>query len=48
MQSEIAHSVKSSAKNGWLLLILGGMFIFLGIWIFRTPLASYISFAYAL
>ena len=43
MASSILQTAKSSAKNWWLSLILGVLFILLGIWIFRTPAASYIS-----
>ncbi|MGB3345175.1 MAG: HdeD family acid-resistance protein [Aequorivita sp.] len=43
MESTVLSTVKSSAKNWWLSLILGVLFILLGIWVIRTPLASYIS-----
>lgn len=39
----ILRSVQKTAKNWWLSLILGVLFIFLGIWVLRTPLTSYIS-----
>ncbi len=43
METTVLNSVKSSTKNWWLSLLLGVLFILLGIWVFRTPLASYIS-----
>ncbi len=43
MATSVISSVKSAAKNWWLSLILGVLFILLGMWVFRTPLASYIS-----
>lgn len=43
MSSTVLRSVKSSAKNWWLSLIIGVLFIALGIWVFRTPISSYIS-----
>ena len=43
MESTLLQSAKSSAKNWWLSLILGVLFILLSIWIFRTPATSYIS-----
>lgn len=43
MESTVLSTVKSSTKNWWLSIILGVLFILLGIWVFRTPLASYIS-----
>lgn len=41
----ILRSVQKTAKNWWLSLILGIVFIALGIWIFKTPITSYISLA---
>ena len=43
MESTILETAKSSAKNWWLSLIVGVLFIIVGIWIFRTPVASYMS-----
>src|SRR4249919_2419512 len=39
------NSLSKTLKNWWLLLILGILFIALSIWIFRTPLTSYVSLA---
>ncbi|MDD7886772.1 HdeD family acid-resistance protein [Flavivirga sp. 57AJ16] len=36
---------KPTAKNWWLFLVLGVLFIVLGIWMYRTPEASYVSLA---
>ncbi|WP_458626081.1 HdeD family acid-resistance protein [Winogradskyella sp. PC D3.3] len=39
----IMSSVKSTAKNWWLSIIIGILYIFVGFWVFNTPLESYIS-----
>ena len=39
------NALSKTLKNWWILLVLGIAFIFLSIWIFRTPLASYVSLA---
>lgn len=43
MSTITLNSVQSTVKNWWVSLLLGILFIIGGIWIFQTPLASYIS-----
>lgn len=43
MTSSLLRSAQSSAKNWWLSLLLGVLFILLGLWVISTPLSSYIS-----
>lgn len=44
MQSAIKKS-KFMIKNWWLLLLLGALFILVGVWTIQTPLASFVSLA---
>ncbi|MFS4416437.1 HdeD family acid-resistance protein [Maribacter sp. 2307ULW6-5] len=43
MATTVLNSVRSAAKNWWISPIIGALYIFAGFWVFRTPLASYIS-----
>lgn len=43
MEDSILTSVKSSIKHWYLLLILGIVLILVGIWVFNTPVASYVT-----
>ncbi len=42
MSTTILNS-ESAVKNWWISLLLGMLYIFVGIWVFKTPLTSYIS-----
>jgi len=39
----IVSSTQSVTKNWWLSILIGILYIFAGVWVFNTPLASYIS-----
>lgn len=39
----ILKSVQSTVKRWWISLILGVLFIMMGIWVFRTPIESFIT-----
>lgn len=43
MESQIVREAKSAVKNWYLSLIVGILFIFVGIVVFATPLESYIT-----
>ena len=43
MKSEILGAVKSDLKHWYLPLILGIVLIAIGVWVFLTPLASYVA-----
>lgn len=43
MATTILTSVESSVKNWWISLLLGVLYIIAGVWVFQTPLASYVS-----
>ncbi|MEZ7505568.1 HdeD family acid-resistance protein [Flavobacterium sp. Arc2] len=43
MSTTILSTVQSAVKNWWISLMLGILYIFAGIWVFQTPLASYVS-----
>ncbi|MER3317146.1 MAG: HdeD family acid-resistance protein [Allomuricauda sp.] len=37
------NTVRSATKNWWLSVLIGILYIFVGAWVFKTPLESYIS-----
>ena len=39
----ILSSAQAAVKNWWISLLLGILYIIAGIWVFQTPLASYVS-----
>ncbi len=39
----ILSSVQSAVKNWWISLLIGILYIIAGVWVFQTPLASYVS-----
>lgn len=43
MATTILSSEQSAVKNWWISLLIGILYIFGGIWVFQTPLASYVS-----
>jgi uncharacterized membrane protein HdeD (DUF308 family) len=43
MVTAILSSAQSVVKNWWISLLLGILYIIVGIWVFQTPLESYIS-----
>ncbi len=43
--SNIISKVTSSVKNWWVFLIIGAMLVFGAIWIFKTPVESFVSLA---
>ncbi|TYC10579.1 HdeD family acid-resistance protein [Bizionia gelidisalsuginis] len=43
MATTILSSAKSAVKNWWISLLIGIIYIIAGIWVFQTPLASYVS-----
>ena len=43
METEIINSVKDYSKHWYLSLILGILFIGAGIWVFMTPVSSYLA-----
>lgn len=43
METEIIQKVKNVAKHWYLSLILGILFIGVGIWVFMTPVSSYLA-----
>jgi len=43
MATTILNSAQSAVKNWWISLLLGILYIIAGIWVFQTPLASYVS-----
>jgi uncharacterized membrane protein HdeD (DUF308 family) len=43
MQTRIAENVKNVAKYWYLSLLLGVIFIFVGIWVLQTPVESYLA-----
>ena len=43
METEIIKKAKNVTKHWYLSLILGILFICVGIWVFRTPLESYLT-----
>lgn len=43
--SNVISKVSSTVKNWWVFLIVGVLFIFGGIWIFKTPIESFITLA---
>ena len=43
METEIINSVKNYSKHWYLSLILGILFIGAGIWVFMTPVSSYLA-----
>jgi|SRR5665811_495865 len=46
MKHSLRLNVEPSTKKWWKHLILGFLFVLLGIWIFITPLASYMSLSF--
>ncbi|GHC53734.1 HdeD family acid-resistance protein [Ulvibacter litoralis] len=46
METTILTSAKSAVKNWWISVLLGIMYIFVGVWVIRTPLASYVSLSF--
>ncbi|MEP0711224.1 DUF308 domain-containing protein [Algoriphagus sp.] len=45
MTSQSLKSIKNAISHWYLITIIGVIFILLGIWVFRTPLASYLVLA---
>ncbi|WP_400262074.1 HdeD family acid-resistance protein [Sphingobacterium sp. SG20118] len=45
MENPILEKIKSSVKHWYIPLILGILFILVGIWVSRTPLAAYLTLA---
>ncbi|WP_200859806.1 hypothetical protein [Winogradskyella psychrotolerans] len=43
METTVLNSTLLVTKNWWLSILIGLVYIILGVWVFRTPLASYIS-----
>ncbi|TYB79503.1 HdeD family acid-resistance protein [Bizionia myxarmorum] len=43
MATTILSSAQSAVKNWWVSLLLGILYIIAGVWVFQTPLASYVS-----
>jgi uncharacterized membrane protein HdeD (DUF308 family) len=43
MENQIIETAKNAVKHWYLSLILGILFILVGIWVFRTPVESYIA-----
>lgn len=43
MATTVLNSVQSTVKNWWVSILIGMLYILVGFWVFRTPLASYIS-----
>ena len=43
MATTILSSAQSTVKNWWISLLIGVLYIIAGIWVFQTPLASYVS-----
>lgn len=43
MAATVLSSTRLVTKNWWLSILIGIVYIVLGVWVFRTPLASYIS-----
>ncbi|WP_055443452.1 HdeD family acid-resistance protein [Lacinutrix himadriensis] len=43
MATTILSSAQSAVKNWWISLLLGILYIIAGVWVFQTPLASYVS-----
>ncbi|WP_181305296.1 HdeD family acid-resistance protein [Rufibacter sp. XAAS-G3-1] len=45
MENQVNNTMKNRVKYWYLPLLLGIVFIMMGIWVFRTPVASYITLA---
>ena len=45
MEDQIIKTGKNAIKHWYLSLILGILFIFVGIWVFITPVSSYFTLA---
>jgi uncharacterized membrane protein HdeD (DUF308 family) len=43
MAQTLFKTVKTAVKNWWVHLLVGILFIIMGIWVFSTPIASYIT-----
>jgi uncharacterized membrane protein HdeD (DUF308 family) len=43
METEIIKTTKNATKHWYLSLILGILFIGVGIWVFMTPVSSYLT-----
>ncbi|MEM5565066.1 DUF308 domain-containing protein [Psychroserpens sp. AS72] len=43
MATTILSSAQSAVKNWWISLLIGILYIIAGVWVFQTPLASYVS-----
>lgn len=43
MAATVLSSTRLVTKNWWISILLGIVYIFAGMWVFRTPLTSYIS-----
>lgn len=46
MPTTILSSMESAVKNWWISLLLGILYIIVGIWVFQTPLVSYVSLSF--
>ena len=45
--SNVIQQITGTIKNWWLFLLYGVLFIVFAIWIFMTPLESYVGLAFA-
>jgi len=43
MATTISSSTRAAVKNWWISLLLGILYLFAGVWVFQTPLESYVS-----
>ncbi|PKG49781.1 HdeD family acid-resistance protein [Olleya sp. 1-3] len=43
MATTILSSTQSTVKNWWITLLIGVLYIIAGVWVFQTPVASYVS-----
>ena len=43
MATTVFSSAQSAVRNWWISLLIGVLYIIAGVWVFQTPLASYVS-----
>jgi uncharacterized membrane protein HdeD (DUF308 family) len=43
MATTVLSSAQSTVRNWWISLLIGILYIIAGVWVFQTPLASYVS-----
>lgn len=43
MATKILSSAQAAVKNWWISLLIGILYVIAGIWVFQTPLTSYVS-----